>query len=133
MRATTDKLGRLVIPKALRERLGLRRGSVEVATDGAVLREAGAKVGALHQKFTESIKSDSTFTAARDAVALAKTKRDDAQKALRNAQSKQQDAQTKADTAAADARAAEEYEKSHPVGVGDGGAGHGRRVRVRVK
>ncbi|MBJ7598030.1 MAG: AbrB/MazE/SpoVT family DNA-binding domain-containing protein [Candidatus Nephthysia bennettiae] len=33
MRATVDKAGRLV--KALRDRLGLRPGAVEVATDGA--------------------------------------------------------------------------------------------------
>lgn len=38
MRATIDKAGRLVIPKALRERLGLRPGEVEVVADGSSLR-----------------------------------------------------------------------------------------------
>ena len=38
MRATIDKAGRLVIPKALRDHLGLRPGEVEVTADGAALR-----------------------------------------------------------------------------------------------
>lgn len=38
MRATIDKAGRLVIPKQLREELGLRPGIVEVVADGAALR-----------------------------------------------------------------------------------------------
>jgi AbrB family looped-hinge helix DNA binding protein len=37
MRATIDKAGRLVIPKALRDRLGLVPGEVEVTADGAGL------------------------------------------------------------------------------------------------
>lgn len=35
MRATIDKAGRLVIPKALRESVGLGPGVVEVVADGA--------------------------------------------------------------------------------------------------
>lgn len=38
MRATIDKAGRLVIPKPLRDRLGIRPGEVEVTADGAALR-----------------------------------------------------------------------------------------------
>lgn len=38
MRATIDKAGRLVIPKQLRDSLGLRTGEVEVTADGAALR-----------------------------------------------------------------------------------------------
>jgi len=38
MRTTIDKAGRLVIPKTLRDRLGLRAGTVEVDADGASLR-----------------------------------------------------------------------------------------------
>jgi AbrB family looped-hinge helix DNA binding protein len=38
MRTTIDKAGRLVVPKVLRDRLGLRPGAVEVSADGAALR-----------------------------------------------------------------------------------------------
>lgn len=38
MRSTIDKAGRLVIPKPLRERLGLLPGEVELVADGAALR-----------------------------------------------------------------------------------------------
>ncbi len=38
MKATIDKAGRLVIPKPLRDRVGLRPGVVEVIADGTGLR-----------------------------------------------------------------------------------------------
>lgn len=38
MRATIDKAGRLVIPKVLRDRLGLSPGEVELSADGTALR-----------------------------------------------------------------------------------------------
>lgn len=38
MKATIDQAGRLVIPKPLRDRVGLRPGVVEVFVDGAGLR-----------------------------------------------------------------------------------------------
>jgi len=38
MRTTIDKVGRLVVPKALRDRLGLHSGEVEITADGASLR-----------------------------------------------------------------------------------------------
>ena len=38
MRATIDKAGRLVIPKRLRDHVGLRPGEVEVTVDGIGLR-----------------------------------------------------------------------------------------------
>jgi AbrB family looped-hinge helix DNA binding protein len=38
MRATIDKAGRLVIPKPLRDRVGLRPGEVEVTAEGTGLR-----------------------------------------------------------------------------------------------
>jgi AbrB family looped-hinge helix DNA binding protein len=38
MKATIDKAGRLVIPKGLRDGLGLVPGEVDVFADGAALR-----------------------------------------------------------------------------------------------
>jgi AbrB family looped-hinge helix DNA binding protein len=38
MRTTIDRVGRLVIPKELRDRLGLGPGEVDVYADGAGLR-----------------------------------------------------------------------------------------------
>ncbi|MBA3252017.1 MAG: AbrB/MazE/SpoVT family DNA-binding domain-containing protein [Geodermatophilaceae bacterium] len=38
MRTTIDKAGRVVVPKVLRDRVGLRPGEVEVTVDGSSLR-----------------------------------------------------------------------------------------------
>ncbi|MGH8773785.1 MAG: AbrB/MazE/SpoVT family DNA-binding domain-containing protein [Jiangellaceae bacterium] len=38
MRTTIDKAGRLVLPKPLRDRIGLHAGAVDVFVDGAGLR-----------------------------------------------------------------------------------------------
>jgi len=38
MRTTIDAAGRVVIPKSLRDRVGLRVGSVEIEIDGAGVR-----------------------------------------------------------------------------------------------
>jgi len=38
MKTTIDKAGRLVVPKVLRDRLGLQSGEVEITADGASLR-----------------------------------------------------------------------------------------------
>lgn len=38
MRTTMDKAGRIVVPVALRERLGLVPGPIEIAPDGSGLR-----------------------------------------------------------------------------------------------
>ena len=38
MRTTIDKAGRVVIPRALREQVGLAPGEVEVTVDGVVVR-----------------------------------------------------------------------------------------------
>ena len=38
MRTTIDKAGRLVIPKELRDHIGLTAGEVDVSIDGAALR-----------------------------------------------------------------------------------------------
>lgn len=38
MRTTIDRAGRLVLPKELRDRIGLRAGEVDVVVDGSGLR-----------------------------------------------------------------------------------------------
>lgn len=40
MRTTIDKAGRIVVPKELRDRIGLVPGEVDVEVDGAALRVA---------------------------------------------------------------------------------------------
>lgn len=50
MRTTIDRAGRLVIPKPLRERVGLRPGEVEVQADGAGIRVAPLAGDALDER-----------------------------------------------------------------------------------
>jgi AbrB family looped-hinge helix DNA binding protein len=50
MRATIDKAGRLVIPKPLRDRLGLTPGEVEVTADGAALRVEAIAHGEVEER-----------------------------------------------------------------------------------
>lgn len=38
MRITIDKAGRLVIPKAMREQVGITAGQVDISVDGAAIR-----------------------------------------------------------------------------------------------
>ncbi|WP_297735114.1 AbrB/MazE/SpoVT family DNA-binding domain-containing protein [Mycobacterium sp.] len=50
MRATIDRAGRLVIPKVLRDHLGLQPGEVEVTADGAGLRVEPIAGGSLEER-----------------------------------------------------------------------------------
>ena len=50
MKTTIDSAGRLVIPKALRDQLGLVAGAVEVVADGAALRVEAIAEGGLEDR-----------------------------------------------------------------------------------
>ena len=50
IRATIDKAGRLVIPKPLRDRVGLQPGEVEIEVDGAALRVEPVAGGSLERR-----------------------------------------------------------------------------------
>ncbi len=50
MRATIDKAGRLVIPKQLRDHVGLRPGAVEVTAEGTGLRVEPLAAGSLDER-----------------------------------------------------------------------------------
>ncbi len=50
MRSTIDKAGRLVIPKPLRDRVGLQPGEVEIEVDGAALRVEPVAGGPLERR-----------------------------------------------------------------------------------
>ncbi len=61
MRTTIDKAGRLVIPKVLRDQLGLQPGEVDVSADGAALRvEAIAQEGFIEVNGRWVIPADGT-------------------------------------------------------------------------
>lgn len=49
MRTTIDRAGRLVVPKALRDRLGLQAGEVELTADGSALRVEAVAVDGLEE------------------------------------------------------------------------------------
>jgi AbrB family looped-hinge helix DNA binding protein len=38
MRTTIDKAGRVVVPKSMRDQLGITAGEVEISVDGAAIR-----------------------------------------------------------------------------------------------
>lgn len=74
MKATIDSAGRLVIPKLLRDRLGLTPGEVEVTSEGAALRvepvagsELGERAGRLVIPKTGLHLDSETVTSLRDA------------------------------------------------------------------
>lgn len=50
MRTTIDGSGRLVIPKLLRDQVGLRPGEVDVVVDGTALRIQAPAGGSLEER-----------------------------------------------------------------------------------
>jgi AbrB family looped-hinge helix DNA binding protein len=62
MSTTLDKAGRLVVPKALRDRLGLHAGEVEITADGASLRVEPVFDDALVEKGGRLVVPASTTT-----------------------------------------------------------------------
>lgn len=63
MRTTIDAAGRLVVPKALRDLVGLRPGPVEVTSDGASLRIEPVADVADHECHDSVLSAYSTRTA----------------------------------------------------------------------
>lgn len=68
MRTTIDRAGRLVIPKTLRDRLGLVPGEVEVSADGAALRVEPIMSDELEQRAGRLVIPKSGMTLDDDAV-----------------------------------------------------------------
>jgi AbrB family looped-hinge helix DNA binding protein len=68
MRTTIDRAGRLVIPKTLRDRLGLVPGEVEVSADGAALRVEPIMSDELEQRAGRLVIPQSGITLDDDAV-----------------------------------------------------------------
>lgn len=68
MRTTIDRAGRLVIPKSLRDRLGLVPGEVEVSADGAALRVEPIMADDLEERAGRLVIPESGITLDDDAV-----------------------------------------------------------------
>lgn len=68
MRTTIDRAGRLVIPKSLRDRLGLVPGEVEVSADGAALRVEPIMADDLEERAGRLVIPESGVTLDDDAV-----------------------------------------------------------------